>query len=365
MMKIVWFANILSWLMGLFLVIPVFAQEKPYYFYNPSNDFGSDLVFNHVTLLINGSFDILRNGNVTKDVLQLPYWDGFENVISNITHPLDNIEKYGWGNFFADEIFNAKGDMDRMQFLPNFSLHILGNGMQYVKLAEWCDYRGYPHPYIFSAATTISYQFLNEIVENSTFNGPNVDPIADLLIFNPLGFILFSTRFGRETFSKVIPIYDWSCQPYLNLGNFYLENAGQQFASKIQVSSRRHPAIFLYWGVNTIFGMSCRVSEHSTLSFGAGSVIFGLREDRQGEARLVTPRTKNAIGLFWDRTNSLMASAIIAGAKADYFKIEVFPGLLRIGSLKPGFFIGRLEEGNLQIGLAAFLFPLGFLHEFN
>jgi len=364
-MNIMWLLNSLMMLTSLFVVPPVVAQEDPYYFYNPANDFGSDLVFNPLTLMINGSFDILRNGNMTKDVFDLPYRNGFANVVANIAHPRDNIEKYGWSNFCADEIFNARGDKDRMQFLPNFSLHILGNGMQYVKLAEWYDHHGYPHPFVLSAATTIGYQFLNEVIENSAFDGPNVDPIADLLIFNPLGFILFSTRFGKETFSRTIPIYDWSCQPYFNPGNLYLENSGQQFASKIQMSAPSHYAIFLYWGVNTIFGMSRRVSENSTLSFGAGSVIFGLRESRQGEARLVTPLTKNAVGLFWDRNNSLLASAVIAGAKADYFKVELFPGLLRIGSLKPGFFIGQLDGGNLQIGVAASWFPLGMLHEFN
>lgn len=362
-LELTFFINI--WLLfGVITGSSVIAQGKAYYFYNPLNNFGSDMVFNPLTLMINGSFDILRNGNMTRDIFQLQYNNGFKNVVSNITHPKDNIEKYGWNNFRSDEIFNAKLNVDRMQFLPNYSLHIIGNGMQYVKLAEWYDYHHYPHPFLLSFATTLCYQFFNEAIENSSFKGANVDPIADMLIFNPIGFFLFSTEFGKEFFSKKIPVYDWSCQPFFNPGNSHLENSGQQFASKVHFSAHSRHSFFMYWGVQAIFGMSYNLQDNFNISFGTGSITYGLNENRSGGARLVTPRMKNAVGIFLDRNNSLLASAIIAGHGADYLKIEIFPGLIKLGFFKPGFFVGRTEPGDLQIGLATSFFPVGLLHEF-
>ena len=354
----------ISFLLIILSTSSLVSQEKKYYFYNPLNNFGSDLTFNPITLMINGSFDILRNGGTTKNIFELPYKTGIKNVVTNITHPKCNIEKYGWKNFRTNEIFNTNFDIDRLQFLPNISLHLIGNGMQYIKLAEWYEYHSYPHPYLLSSVTTLCYQFFNEVIENNNFNGSNVDPIADILIFNPLGFLIFSTEFGKEMFSKKIPIYDWSCQPFYNPGNHFLENSGQQFASKLQFSSQSRYSIFMYWGVQTIFGLSYKLKNDFNISFGAGSIAFSLTENRIGDSRIVTPLMKNAIGIFCDKNNSLLTSVIIAGHKYNYIKIEVFPGPLKLGLFKPGFFVGHNEFGSLQIGLTSSYFPVGLLHDF-
>lgn len=340
----------------------LFSQEERYYFYNPSNTFGSDLMFNPISLALNGSFDILRNGGGEKHVFKIDYGKGLDNVWQNLTHPVQNIRKYGWKNFTSNEIFNLSGNPDKMQFLPNYTLHLIGNSMQWVKLAEWYDSHHYPYPRLLSLATTLSYQFVNEAIENGDYRGANVDPIADMLIFNPLGFLLFSTDFGKTFFSETFPVYDWSGQPFFNPGNGYMENAGQQYASQIEFSSAGRLSAFCYWGVQAVFGLSYQLKNGYAFSFGYGSVSYRLNDQRDGAARIVTPYLKNAVGLFIDKNHSLMASAIIS-PDGEYVRIEGFPGLLSWGKFRPGAYIGRSERGNLQIGISAFFFPMGLVTE--
>jgi hypothetical protein len=319
-------------------------------------------MFNPISLALNGSFDILRNGGGEKNVFKLPYGNGFKNVFANLTHPARNIRKYGWKNFASNEIFNTTMNPDKMQFLPNYTLHLIGNSMQVVKLSEWYHYHHYPHPYLLSLATTLSYQFVNEAIENGDYRGANVDPIADMLIFNPLGFLLFSTDFGKTFFFKTFPVYDWSGQPFFNPANGYMENAGQQYASQIALSASGKVSAFCYWGVQTVFGLSYRLKNEYSVSFGGGSVSYRLNDHRDGAARIVTPYIKNAVGLFLDKNHSLMASAYIS-LDGEYVRIEAFPGLFAWGKFRPGAYIGRSEHGNLQIGISASFFPLGLITE--
>ncbi len=130
----------------LIFFIDVSADDYEYNFYNPDINYGSESIFNPVSLFINGSFDILRNVGHTKNVFDQPYETGFNNVIDNIFNPIDNIRNYGVKNFVNCKIFNLRINKNESKFLPNIGLHLIGNGMQYRKLAEWYDYHKFPTP---------------------------------------------------------------------------------------------------------------------------------------------------------------------------------------------------------------------------
>ena len=72
------------------------AQDQKYYFYNPKNDFGSEGFYNPISMMINGSYDIFRNGAHSRDVFAQPYLLGMRNVWRNISNPLCNISRYAW-----------------------------------------------------------------------------------------------------------------------------------------------------------------------------------------------------------------------------------------------------------------------------
>ena len=114
---------------AILLFSPLLAQETKYYFYNPKIDYGSDATYSPLSMMINGSYDIFRNGAHSKDVFNQPYLIGMKNVWRNISSPLYNINRYGWDRFTREEIFNLNLNAKEAQFLPNFSDHTLGEGM--------------------------------------------------------------------------------------------------------------------------------------------------------------------------------------------------------------------------------------------
>ena len=217
-----------SYLLLSIVLVSISFCNKNFYF-NPENDWGSDSYFNPINAIINGSYDILRNGNMgSKNFPDLPYLGSNDNIVYNITNPIDNIKKFGVKNFIELEIFNLSLDPKKGHFLPNIANHVIGNGMLNVKLKEWYKYHKYPYPSLMAISTTTFYQYMNEIVEHHAGTRyVNVDSISDLLIFNPLGLILFNFDFTNKLFTEITPVYDWSLQPIINPTNASLENAGQ------------------------------------------------------------------------------------------------------------------------------------------
>ena len=152
----------------LFLFAFASAKEKKYYFYHPEYDYGSEKIFNPLTVLLNGGFDVLRNGKNSKDIFDQPYARSSSHVWYNLTHPLQQINKFGWKRFISSEIFPVNNNIERMQYFPNYGNHLVGHGMKYVRLAEWYDYHKIPVPYFWAAFTSFNYAFLNEVIENGS-----------------------------------------------------------------------------------------------------------------------------------------------------------------------------------------------------
>ncbi len=328
------------------------SQDKQYYYYKPENTFGSDLNFHPITTLVNGSFDILRNGGHSKQISNISFHHGFYNIFSNIFDPFLNIKKYGSERFTEEEIFNLRLTKDYLQFIPNYSNHIFGGGIIYVKLAEWYDYHGSKHPKLLSLGVSTIYQIMNEAIENGDYRGVNMDPISDLLIFNPLGYLLFSSNRFNRIFSKYFHANEWSLQPIINIQNEYLENTGQQFIIKYNLPGTERYGSFIYWGLNGLAGISYKLDKTRTISLGAGTYVNKLIILKHLKGRTVVPDADGAIGVFYDKNNSLMASGIFTGPKLYNFRMNIYPKLLNIFGKSPGVFLGFGEWDNLVFGFS-------------
>jgi hypothetical protein len=349
-----------------FSVIPLKADDHEYYFYQPHIDFGSEAGFSPFRSFINGGYDVLRNGSHENNkeninIFQLDYRQGFITVWDNITSPMYHINKYGWHNFIHQEVFPLSLNADKAQWVPNYGHHILGSGMLYVKMAEWYDYNGWKHPRFSSFITTAAYQFLNEVLENNHYKGTNVDPIADILIFNTLGFLLFSFDGVKHFFSHTVKMYDWSLQPVFNPINGHIENAGLQFAFKYDFPFAERTALFFYFGIHGLLGVSYKVNEMSSFSFGAGTVVNRLEENLERGVRFITPVTDGSIGFFYDRNNSLLLSVIASGPRMYNLRVNVYPGIIKFGSFKPGLFVGTGKIDRFVMGVTISGSPIGIL----
>ncbi len=347
----------------IFLLIStpfLFSQNNEYYFYNPDVKAGSEYYFTPFSLFMNGSYDILRNGGHSKDITQIEYKQAFDNVWWNLTHPGKAINQYGTKYFLSEEIFPVSVRKDEAQYFPNYAHHLIGGGMLYVKSAEWFEHYGFPYPKTASIITSTAYQLLNEMVENGGYQGVNTDPIADLLIFNPLGYILFEFDGVKRFFSETVPLYDWSLQPVLTLRNNFLENAGQQFVVKYDPELFNNYSFFWYWGIYGIVGLSYSNDGVNNYSFGIGQVVNKLKHGVRRNSRLVTPELDGAMGFFYDVDNSLIASLLLTGPGLYNARLNIYPGFLNIGPFKPGFFLGYGEWDKLIVGITYASIPLGF-----
>lgn len=330
-----------------------FAQERYYYH---GRNFGSEALFNPVTLLLNSSFDILQLEEYPRDVFSYPYRISSNNVMRNLGSPFATINRYGWGRFLQNEVFPLNWSSSGGQWLPNYELHLVGGGMNYVATREWYSEHGFPSPAVFSIATMAMTHTLNEFVENGNYEGDNVDPIADIFLFDAGGIVLFSFDGVNEFFSRTLNLADWSLQPSYGVSQSTLQNNGQYYSLKWKFPFSEQWHLFYYFGMNGLLGVSYKDEHAQSFSVGAGL--------RSKHLRLIDPSTnqKSAelawnVGFFYDKDNSLLASVLFSGLENNLVNVNVYPGVLGNETFSPGVWLSVSRHGNIIGGISTIWLP--------
>lgn len=358
--------NLIVFLLIIIPINSVFASKL--YFYHPEQNYGSESVFNPITLNLNGGFDILRNGGHDKTLSGQRFRHNFKYVWKALKDPLGNVDRKGWKEFSEEEFpnFDLKGE--KLNFLPNIPIHTIGNGMQFVKVSEWYQVHHYPFPKTLGLMTTMSFQVLNEMTEQNHSDQVRTDPIADFWIYNNLGFILFSFDGVKEFFSSKFIINDWSPQPMYNPFNDQIENAGQQYSGKICLNDKVD--LFCQWGVDGLIGLSYKKDNTHSLSIGGGTIVNKLGYFQQGEFNVAKAENVDpAVGFFWDKNNSLMMSVHLSGnSEYQFIRTNVFPGVVQNQYFDLGIYNSiQIKDNHLHeslLGVTIKHFPVGILKNF-
>ncbi len=209
----------------------LFPQRQSDYFYQRRRD-GSEAVFNPLVWMLNSGYFTLQIDNRTNKVFKIQYASGGKNVWRNLRNPIAAINKYGWKNFAGTELFPTSLKKEKAQWVPNYLGHLLGGGVAFRKNQAWYRAHGYEHPTLCALLTNTASGLLNEIVENNDYRGTNVDPIADLLIFEPLGILLFGLGNVEDYCGGNFDVAYWPLQPVFDPFLGTLENAGHGFVFK-------------------------------------------------------------------------------------------------------------------------------------
>jgi hypothetical protein len=337
--------------------------DEPARYYYTGKAYGSESLYNPLSVIINGGYDVLQASAHSRVLSDPPYRIGFNNVWDNISDPLPQINKFGWNRFIGQELFPLSLSIDKAQYFPNYTLHLIGGGMEYRMMAEWYEYNGVPAPQLFSVATMAAYHLLNETVENDRYVGVNVDPIADLLVFDPAGIILFLSDDVAEFFSTTLHLSDWSGQPAINPRFRTLENHGQNFSMKYRPPFWDRTSFFYYFGDNGLIGLSFHQPDGYSLSCGGGAVAKELRTvDTRNGTRTVSVTLGWIAGIFYDRENSLLASLILSNQINERMKLNLYPGVLNAGSLSPGLFCGLGQGNQFTAGITFRYSPVGIAY---
>jgi hypothetical protein len=339
--------------------------DDGYYLYH-RYDYGSQAALNPVSFFINGSYDMLQTRAMTNRVARLDYGNSMRNVADNLLHPFSAIDAYGWGDFAGTELFPSSPTLNNSQWVPNYTLHLVGGGLTFRTLKEWYQSRGAAHPWMLAGINCLLYQYMNESIENGSNKSTNVDAIADYLVFNPLGMLLFSNDQVARFFGETLNGANWGSMPLINTRTGQLDDASESFAFKYFPLRDKPLGLFYYTGLNTVFGLSWRAGEYA-LSAGGGIGTVGIVDINPVDgARKSTAVLGKTAALFWDRNNSLLASLILSNQRLYTVRLNVYPLPTEARwPVKPGFFAARGYDGDNFFGLALNVAPVGLSYFFR
>jgi len=278
----------------------------------------------------------------------IDYRRGARNLWKNLRDPFGSIQNEGWGRFLQEEIIPISTSSRGARYWPNYTQHLIGGGMSWRLIKEWFRAHEWPAAGWFATGTMLGYHVLNEIVETSDYDGWTTDPVADLYIFDPAGILLFSSDRVARFFSETLHMADWSYQIAYDPWDRTLENMGQNFALKLRLPRSQRWFLFYHYGTHGEIGLSYRQDDGDAFSFGAGLMAGKLIQLDDGVRTVDLVPTA---GLFWDRDNSLMAALMFADTQAYRWRLNVYPGVVRVGGWSPGLFAAINASDRFEAGI--------------
>ncbi|NIV03608.1 MAG: hypothetical protein GWN16_10055 [Calditrichae bacterium] len=139
-----------------------------------------------------------------------------------------------------------------------------------------------------------------------------------------------------------------------------IENIGQNFMIKIDLPFLENWSYFNHWGVHGMFGLSYRRPDGISYSVAGGLVAKDLVEiENNSGVRELTTSLVWTLGFFYDQHNSLLASLILSGTKGYKARLNVYPGLIHIGWVSPGFFLNLRKDNQVVTGFQFNFTPFG------
>ncbi len=332
------------------------SAGRRYYFYHRL-DYGSDAMVHPLRLILNGSFGILQMGNRSNDLTDIHYSEGWTNVWRNLSHPLTSIRYEGWWTFLKREIIPISFNAEGARYWPNYTNHLIGGGMSYRLMREWYRYHGYSHESRWAIGTLAVYHLLNEVVENDARHQWTTDPVADIYLFDVGSIILFENDRVCGFFADKLHMADWSFQPVYDPSNRNLYNAGANYVIKVPLPRSRHWSFFYHWGNHAESGLSYTKDNGECWSVGAGlkaKNLIKVTEYSDGVELAVTA------GLFYDRNNSLLGSLLYAKSRDAQWRLNLYPGLIRLGRWRPGLFVALNDDHTSRFGVTFTWAPAGY-----
>ena len=319
--------------------------------------YGSESQFNPISELFNEGFNDLVLYSTDMKLFGQPYGASWNNLMGNLRNVRGVVRFYGWNRVMRNELLPLTGARDGGQWLLNYTDHMLGNGMVSVRLEEWYAQHGYPAPLALSVLTMYGAHLLNEVVERP--GRTSVDPLADLLVFDPLGMLLFRLDRVQRAFSGPVRMTVWSGQPVLTMPTGAIENAFTEFVTSVPVPLTKQWRAFVMTGVNVMGGLRRDVGNGAGYSLAAGAGADVVRSsDSTTDARTVKlgPRA----GIYYDRNGSLLWSVLYNRSRDGLLVVNLYPGVVKLRGFSPGFWFDIRPAGLRFAVVAPFGLGTGF-----
>lgn len=319
------------------------------YYYHPK-PYGSDAFYNPLNLFAGYSLDTVQLSDNFDTHNFNERWD---TVMHNLSHPGEAIREEGGTRAFINrQIFPLPGCDRQEQYaaVPNYFLHLLGGGMVFRKDAEYFQAKGCSYPRLCSATLAMTAEVIQEVIEKKSTTED--DEVADVLMFRPIGILLFSSDAVAGFVDTHLSPAIW---PHLLVydihGDTFL-NAGMNYVARPNWFGRDSVRFFSFFGMNNLFGLSHKTGEDTALSWG-----MGFATSRVDFSRDIPAEFRFSGGVFYDKNNSLLWSVIFNGTENLKVRLNVYPtGTFPWNRL--GFFAGLTDDRALALGVTM-NFPAG------
>jgi hypothetical protein len=318
--------------------VPLLYTRAPY---------GTQALFSPLSVILNKGFDHIQQRDANRDLRKFNF-DAVRVIsLDAILRPKRAIEHYpGWKEWLRTEILPLGFNGQDARWAVNYSEHLIAGGLTYRELAQWFAAHGYPIPRVLSGITTFGASMLNEAAEFQTSDRAASSTVADLLVFDLGGILLFSFDWPVRLFAGRLQAADWSTQASFMFPNGDLQNNGQYYIVKIPLPKTK-TRWFSRFGMGYQTGLTRIVAGHGV------SAAIGF----DTEFRFVDPITRDerietyfSGGLYIDRENSLLAS-IAAGPTNNRIVLNVFPGVLPNVARDLGVWASYTRQKTLLVGL--------------
>lgn len=313
--------------------------------------YGSESQFNPLSVVINEGFDQLRTEGANRRVFELDYGRAATNVLHSLGNAPEAIRRYGVGEWIRSELLPLSGKgSGGGQWVPNYQLHLLSGGMTGVRITEWYQQHGVPHPELAALGTAFGWHLLNEMIEHQSGDGRNVDAITDLAIFDVAAFLLWRNDRVQRFVSDHVEMTNWPGQPSVAFPGRTLQNMHQTAMVRYRARGDWRPMTTM--GGSFLIGLSRRRHEDRWLTLAGGwdpseNPVIDPVTGRQ--TVVLNPN----VGLFYDRDGSLLVSLVVRANRSERMLLNVHPGLVRVGTWSPGFWAQSVSGGGLRFGLAS------------
>ena len=311
--------------------------------------YGSDAYNGPLTVMWNKGYDIFQLRNKPRKIFDFSYKSTFHYGIRGaFQYPGEAIERFGgWGRFTRVELLPLSFDFHEMNWIANWTEHLLGGGMTMRMLDEWYRAHGVPLPRVMAMINTYAASILNEVSEMPNIQGYAAPTVSDLMFFDTAALLLFQWDQPTRFFARTLEMADWSNQAALTLPNGQLQNNGQYWTLKIPIGLER-TRLFVRGGLGAQLGISRRLNAEDHLSVALGG---------DTEVRDVDPVTQHetiemalGAGVYYDRNNSLLWSVTMSPAE-NLIAVNVFPGWVRGLPKQIGLWSVLTRHHQFRIGL--------------
>ena len=289
-------------------------------------DYGSEAAFDPATYWINAAFDSTQVK--VWGIPPLRMSEGTARVFDRLGSVERNVlAEGGWGRFFRTEFASSNA-------VPNYTMHLIGNGGNARMLMEWLLAHGYGEleSRVLAVALVYSTCIANEAVESQTV--PATDNYGDLLFFDLASLLLWSIDPVAEFAQKALGVGFWHYQPMPDVRYSRPRNAGLNLVMRPEWFGDR-VTLFVYLGMTFLGGFSVKIDASNRLSFGVGMASVD-----PGEARVF----RASAGVFWDRNGSLLASLQLFSTDDLNLRVNLYPGLLKVAGMRPAVWFGLTGE---------------------